>query len=409
MIKPAVVHAIRGYLSRTETFVGNQITSLIDHSPVVLCHHRNENREFDIDTMYVISENESGVQKSFGKLSYATMRSLTQSQIQSSLMWIKRHSPALMHYHYAVDAAFFAPIQKRLNIPSIVSLYGYDVSSFPNAVGGLGRIFVKRAFESMDYFLAMSEDMKKDALSLGVPEEKVIVHYHGINAERFRYDDRVYDNKDTYNILCVGSLEPKKGQHHLIRSVARLIEQRADINVKLTFVGKGPMVKECAAIVKQLGLNDRVWFAGYVPHLDPSLVQFYRDADVFVHFSTTQPDGDKEGIPGTVIEAMASGLPVITTYHAGIPEVIADGEHGILLREGDVEGIARSLMTLHDDNDLRRKLGRAAASRSLNELDVRTKTAALERIYDEVASANLKLKSKRLRSNRPDLTTKEYH
>jgi colanic acid/amylovoran biosynthesis glycosyltransferase len=240
-------------------------------------------------------------------------------------------------------------------------------------------------FKEMDCFLAMSEDMKRDAIALGAPERKIIVHYHGINAQRFRYDERTYCAKKRFTILCVGTLEGKKGQHHLLRAVAELRRVRPDIDAHVVLVGEGPLQKELKQIVKREGLSRIVTMTGFVQHLNPKFLQYYRDADVFVHFSTTQRDNDKEGIPGTIVEAMAAGLPVVATHHAGIPEAIAHGIHGVLLEEHDIAGITKSLIALYESEEMRAKLGRAAARRALNDLDVRTKTRSLERIYDSVA------------------------
>ncbi len=382
MSKPVVAHAIRGYLARTETFVGNQVTMLQDHRSIVIAHHRSPNREFDIDDLYIINERSKGLRRKVEKLAYSTLKRMMRNDVEAAASWVKNHSPALWHFHYAVDAAFFLPLYRRLKLPAVVSLYGYDISSFPNKLGGFGRRYIKRIFNVMDCFLAMTEDMKRDAITFGIPEEKIIVHYHGINAQRFRFDERTYKRKKPFNILCVGTLEPKKGQHHLLRSLAELWKARPDIDAKVMLVGKGPLQKELERIIQQHKLHDRVELTGYIPHLDPKFLQCYRDADVFVHFSTTQPDYDKEGIPGTIVEAMASGLPVISTHHAGIPEAITNGVHGILLEEKDVAGITTSLIQLNENEEMRKRLGQAAAQRALNDLDVRTRTRNLERIYN---------------------------
>ena len=205
--KPVVIHGIRGYLARTETFVGDQVTTLRDHRAAVICHHRSENRQYDIDPMYVINERNHGIGKTLGDVSYAALRTLAPHEVKAAAAWIATLNPSVLHFHFAVDAAFFAPLYKKLNIPAVVSFYGYDVSAFPNSFGGLGKAYLQRAFRMMDRFLVMSEDMKRDAMNLGVPEEKIIVHYYGINAARFRFDERTYERKKSFNILCVGTEE----------------------------------------------------------------------------------------------------------------------------------------------------------------------------------------------------------
>ncbi len=384
--KPVVVHAIRGYLAPTETFVGYQVRTLRDYRPIVVAHHRSPNRDFDIDEMFVVNENTKGVQGMLGTFSYQMLRSLPPSAVRLAENWIRQFNPALLHFHFAVDAAFFVPLYRRAGIPAVVSLYGYDISSFPKSFGGFGGVYLKRAFHAMDCFLTMSQDMKRDAIAAGIPAEKIVVHYYGIDSARFRFDERTYCRKNRFNVLCVGSLDKKKGQHHLLRSLSALRKARPDIDARVTLVGNGNLRRELELFVEEHRLADRVVFAGHVSHFDPKLLQFYRDADVFVHFSTTQPNNDKEGIPGTIVEAMASGLPVVTAHHAGIPEAITNHVHGLLLEEKDVDGIARSLIDLYESEEMRGRLGRAAAQRALNDLNVHTKTRELENIYNDVVS-----------------------
>ncbi len=130
--------------------------------------------------------------------------------------------------------------------------------------------------------------------------------------------------------------------------------------------------------------RDRVVFAGHVPHASDALVRHFREADLFVHPSVTIR-GVKEGIPGTIVEAMAAGLPVIATRHGGIPEVIDSGREGLLVAEHDVAALAAAIEALARDAGCRERLGRAAADRAGRELDLQARTVELERIYDRLS------------------------
>jgi colanic acid/amylovoran biosynthesis glycosyltransferase len=382
--KPVVVHGIRGYLGRTETFVGNQIVSLKQHRPIVLCHHESPNRAYDIEDMYVMERNERGARRGIGRFIYSWFKTLLPSTVEQAANWLRQYNPVLWHSHFGVDAAFLLPVFRKLNVPLVVSFYGYDVSSFPHEKGGIGKWYLSRIFKEADCLLAMSEEMKKDLLGLGAREETILVHYYGSNSKRFQVGGRRYAPKQEYNILCVGSLLIKKGQHHLLRALKRLNDSRPELDFRVTLVGDGPLEKELKAMVVDYKWHDRVDFAGHVPHEDPKLLDYYRHADVFVHFSTTGTKGHKEGIPGTIVEAMASGLPVVSTRHAGIPEVISSGQHGLLLEENDLDGLTKTIIRLLEDSELRSHLGKAAAKRALSELNLKIKTQELERIYSSV-------------------------
>jgi glycosyltransferase involved in cell wall biosynthesis len=228
----------------------------------------------------------------------------------------------------------------------------------------------------------MTEIMRRDLVELGCPEDRVRVHYHGIDTRRFRSPAREYDNAEPITILCSGRLAREKGQHRLVEAFARHRRRHGAPRSRLVLVGEGPLRPALETSIDRLGLRDCVQLTGHVSHGSAELARLYGDADIFC-LASEAAGGSKEGIPGTLVEAMASGLPVVSTRHGGIPSVVSERE-GILVDEGDVGGLEVALSCLAGDSELRRRLGASGAQRAAAEFDIVPATAALERIYDDV-------------------------
>ena len=131
-------------------------------------------------------------------------------------------------------------------------------------------------------------------------------------------------------------------------------------------------------------LSKHVHFLGALDHLSGAFMREYRNADVFVHPSVVSETNEKEAIPGAIVEAMATGLPVISTHHAGIPYVIQNGETGLLIDEWDVAALAHSIVGLAEDVNLRQRIGLRARKCAIEKLDLQQKQTELENIYDRV-------------------------
>jgi glycosyltransferase involved in cell wall biosynthesis len=320
------------------------------------------------------------------RLFYRVFRYLPIFSVRFLVRLARAESVRLLHFHYLVDARFFLALKRLTGLPSIVSVYGYDVSLFPRILLGYGRRYLQPIFREMDCFIAMSNDMRHDLIQVGCPEDKIIVHYYGVDTDRFAYPDRAYPEKKVVNILICGTLEPKKAQDRVLQAL-HLWEQRkcSEQSFRITLMGDGPLRPKLESLVHRFGWQDRVRFLGHIPYREARLVEEYRQADVFTLPSLTIK-GDKEGIPGTIVEAMACGLPVVSTYHAGIPEIIVNEENGLLVDERDLEGLSKALGRLIEDRALRERLGRAAAQTAVSHCRLLSKTPELERIYDQLRS-----------------------
>ena len=180
----------------------------------------------------------------------------------------------------------------------------------------------------------------------------------------------------------ISMLDPKKGHDVLIRAFAEAISS-SSLPIRLKIYGRGELEKQIMEQIAGSG-TDRIQFLGPLPFGSNEHIAALSSADVFVHPSRRSPGGEKEGIPGAIVEAMAAGLPLITTRHAGIPYVVKDGETGLLVAQNNTDELKTAILRLADDSELRLKLGTAARDYAVNYLDIRKKEALLEKLYDGI-------------------------
>jgi glycosyltransferase involved in cell wall biosynthesis len=210
------------------------------------------------------------------------------------------------------------------------------------------------------------------AASAGLAERagsssKIILAYHGVDTTRFRpatVTGRPRSGPGVLRILAVGRLVPKKGYPVLLGALRILLDCGRDVSCRI--IGGGTDRDELARLIDTLGLGGRVELAGARTHQE--IAAAYRDADVFVQSSVVLPDGDRDGIPNALLEAMASGLPVVASAVSGIPEAVEDGVSGLLVRAGDPDGLAQALARIGDDGALAR-LAAGAQARAIKDFD----------------------------------------
>ena len=382
--RPVVAHLVHHYAAPTETFVVNQVESISRYRVFVGCHHRHR------DSLYPLVDGVAAVDRlgpaarRLDRLAYARFALPTPFTASALAHSITAQNPVLAHVHYLSDACYFRGTLRRLGVPFIISGYGYDVSWFPQRARGLAGVLLRRAFREASAVLAMSQDMQGDLIKLGCAPEKIIIHYHGSDASRFAMAEPRDPRAGEIRLLACGRLAEKKGLEITLEALA-ILRDRGVAGWRLTVIGDGPRRPGIESLIARLDLGERVHLAGHLPYTGPELPARYHEADVLVQPSVWTADGDKEGIPGVIVEGMASGLAVVASRHAGIPAVIEDGVSGLLVPERDPVALAAALERLLQDDALRRRLGSTAAQRAVDEFDLRVRTPVLESIYDRVA------------------------
>jgi glycosyltransferase involved in cell wall biosynthesis len=243
---------------------------------------------------------------------------------------------------------------RELDIPLIVHFHGYDASV--HEVLDENRETYPLMFRQAAAIIAVSRAMAQKLVSLGAPPEKVHYNPCGINCDDFRGAE---PSSAPPVFLAVGRFVEKKAPHLTLKAFAMVHQSMPE--ARLRMIGEGPLLDECRQLAIELKLQDVVTFLGGQP---PTTVQKeMRDARCFVQHSMEAANGDCEGTPVGILEAGASGLPVVSTRHAGIADVIVDGVTGLLVDEGDVDGMAAHMLRLVQQPELARDLGLAARQR----------------------------------------------
>lgn len=292
---------------------------------------------------------------------------------------LRAANPSIIHAHFAIDAIQALPIARKLDIPLVVSLHGFDVTSNDGSLRlcRSGRHFLQhrqRLFREATAFICVSKFIRDAALRAGFPESKLHVHYTGIDCERFGAIDVPRDPK---LILFVGRLVEKKGCEFLLRAMA--LVQQNDPGAHLEIIGDGPLRSKLESIAASLSI--RASFRGAQDPIEVS--RRMARARILCNPSITAFSGDMEGFGMVFAEAQAVGTPPVSFLHAAIPEVVKHLHTGLLCPEGDISALASSLRNLLDDSALWASMNQQAREWVKEQFDIARQTQNLELFYDD--------------------------
>lgn len=285
----------------------------------------------------------------------------------------------IVHAHFGHAGVAALRLKEIYNKPLITSFYGYDLGSdLPKLMYGYRELASKG-----DLFLALSEDMKRDLVKAGFPEQKIAIHHLGVDVNRFKPPSSPHvSSQSVLTFLTVASFHERKGIHFVIEAFKRLKAMHPSLNVRLRVVGDGPYKQVLSGLI---GNDPDMEMLNNFTATDPRkmVLDEMQNCDVFILTSKTMPDGDKEGTPVVLMEAQACSKACISTKHAGIPELVLDGQTGILTEEEDVDGIAQAMYFLAANEDKRTMFGRNAREHIVNNFNHLVQMDKLQNIYDE--------------------------
>lgn len=327
-----VLHIIDTFLTPTMTFIYNEVTALAEEIDVVVVCRERTNQEkypFDFVRQYHYSIVDRVVNIVNKKL-YQTDRNYWFQAASSLRKIINQEQPDLIHCQFGNSLIFLKDQLPDIEIPIVVSFHGFDASASLRKTAYVRQL--NRYFDENVFPIFVSHDMQRTFEKKNIQFQNETILYYGTDVAAFQRTN--HEQPKTFTFLQVSSLTEKKGHTYTLQAFARFLKQTAAPYPKLLIGGEGSFRAAIEEEITRLGIQEQVQLLGLMNN--EQVKQAMENASCFVHHSITSSKGSKEGIPNVIMEAMAMELPVLSTYHAGIPELVEDEVHGYLIEEKDV-------------------------------------------------------------------------
>lgn len=281
------------------------------------------------------------------------LSSVEQQDRQALVDFLRKRKINVVLAEYGPTAVSVMGACKDADVPLIAHFHGFD--AYKHDIISNYRNDYLKLFDQASAIIAVSNHMKTQLLSLGAKESNTFVNSCGADIPA----DLIANPKASpANFIMVGRLVEKKAPFLSIMAFAKIAHDIPES--QLNIVGNGPLLNVCKQITYSFGLSDKVIFHGSLPHNE--VLRLMAESRCFIQHSVTTPDGDHEGTPVGVLEAMGLGLPVVATRHGGILDVIQDGVTGSLVDEYDISGMAQAMKKYADNADLSQQIGENANS-----------------------------------------------
>lgn len=317
----------------SETFIRDQITGFSELSEVFPIHsgrfpEREENGKLLSPKLFWVLHK---IIKTFvGRNNYFSNYGVKK--------YLKNNKIDVVLANYGISAAHLTPVCKSLNIPLLVIFHGHDATN-KKTLKKYNTKYLK-LFNYASHIIVVSEDMKKGLINIGANPEKTVVIPCGVDITKFVTHQNIKTQK---NFLAVGRFTQKKGPLFTIKAFHKVLQKYPEAT--LTMVGKqNGLYQDCLNLVKELNIEKAVTFPGVLNQNE--IAELMANSFAFVQHSMVATNGDMEGTPVSIMEACASGLPVVSTFHGGIKDAIIHEHTGFLVPEGDIDKMAEYMIHL---------------------------------------------------------------
>ena len=361
-LKPEMVHIYR------------QITALKRCAPVVITQKRENAERYPFAPVYIVPKPAAHFLRRFWfRQVRDTPWQISDAELRTLLRILSETRARLLHIYFGQIAVHLLPLIRAWDNPSIVSFHGADVMVDMNK--SAYRSATLKMLDAVKLVLVRSESLRRALIDLGCDPKKIEIQRTGIPLEEFSFRERAAPKNGEWRFVQAGRLIEKKGLPVTLRAFEVFVRQYP--KATLTIAGEGPLLRELETLARELKI--RVSFTGFVSQ--DRLREIYYQSHVFVHPSQTARDGNQEGIPNSMLEAMATGLPVFATEHGGIPEAIEHGVSGVLVPERDEFALVETLLDAVQDPGFLSRIAQSGAGAVRENFDLATEARRLEEIY----------------------------
>ena len=354
-----------------------QITALERCIPVVIAQKREQAGKYPFEPIHIVPKPATHFLRRFWfrQLRDAPWQ-ISGTELRALQSILSKTDARLLHIYFGQIAVHLLPLIRAWGGPSIVSFHGADVSVDMNKQAY--REATRQMLNAVKLVLVRSESLRRAVVHLGCGRKKIEIQRTGIPLDEFPFRERNFVAAATeWRFVQGGRLIEKKGLPVTLRAFAVFLREHP--NSKLTIAGEGPLLRELQKLARDLNIDGHVTFTGFISQ--EQLRGIYYESHVFLHPSQTGHDGNQEGIPNSMLEAMASGLPVFATEHGGIPEAVQNGVSGVLVPERDHEKLAAALLNAAKDPGFLLRIARNGAEVVRKNFDLSSQARRLEDIY----------------------------
>jgi len=378
--RPVVAHFVFPYLFLTGSWIHSQLINTTRHSPIVITEDTENLDTFPFSPLYAYGDL-GPTRKMWLGLRAGRRRGLRPAFFARVL---RRQRARLIHAHFGYAGAELLDVRDSVGLPMVTSFYGSDATQL--ARDPVWRERYRRLFSEGQAFLAEGTAMRAALRALDCPPEKIIVHRLGVPLDSLPFKVRRPDASGVVKVLIAGTFREKKGIPYALRAVdcVHRLYPRVQVTLMGDSAGKpgdDEEKREILALIERSSCP--VSWIGFQPY---SVFQrLLLEHHIFLSPSVTARDGDSEGgAPVSILEAEATGMPVVSSNHADIPEAVIDGESALLSPERDVDSLAKQLERLVAEPVLWESMGRCGRAHIERHHDARVQTSRLEDIYDAV-------------------------